>query len=256
LNLDPDSGAAHTALASLDALYWRWTDAEARYASALESNPNDLVLLEYYATHLSSKGQYREALLLAKRILELSPPNATSPPSAKSLYNVWLAHVYAGDVDASLAVLGEALAIEPGEGPARINLGYVNARRGSVEEAARAFRRVEEATEGRRSPTTTAGLAYGYSRIGHTAEAMSLFEQIQDAADERSIGASARALAYLSIGAEQQALDALDDLLEKIENHEPDPGWFSSMIIKHNVSGDPVLEEARFKQRRERIRGS
>jgi len=28
------------------------------------------------------------------------------------------------------------------------------------------------------------------------------------------------------------------------------------MVIKHNVTGDPVLEEARFKERRDRIRGS
>jgi hypothetical protein len=85
---------------------------------------------------------------------------------------------------------------------------------------------------------------------------VSLFEQIQDAADGQSIGAGTWALAYLAIGAEQQALEALDNLLDKIENHEPDPAWFGSMIIKHNVIGDPVLEEARFKERRDRIRGS
>jgi hypothetical protein len=51
-------------------------------------------------------------------------------------------------------------------------------------------------------------------------------------------------------------LEWFDKLLEKIENHEPDAGWFNSMVIKHNHTGDPVLEEARFKERRDRIRGS
>jgi hypothetical protein len=60
----------------------------------------------------------------------------------------------------------------------------------------------------------------------------------------------------LAIGAEEEALEWLDNLLRKIENHEPDAGWFSSMVIKHNVTGDPLLEEARFKERRDRIRGS
>jgi TolB-like protein/DNA-binding winged helix-turn-helix (wHTH) protein len=250
LSLDADSGAAHTALAYLAAFFWRWSDADVRFASALASNPNDLDLLYYYAIHLSSLGRFREAGLMAERILELSPP------SVDSLYNVWLAHVYSGNVDAALDVLGETLAIEPAQLPARINLGYVHARRGNAEDAARAFRRVEESTEGRRSPTTTAGLAYGYSRIGYATEAMSLFEEIQNAADKRSIGAGTWALAYLAIGAEQQALEALDDLLEKIENHESDPAWFNSMLIKHNITDDPVLEEARFKERRDRIRGS
>ena len=164
--------------------------------------------------------------------------------------------MYSGNVSAALDVLGEALAIAPAHMPARINLGHVNARRGDAEEAARAFRRVEESTEGRRSPTATASLAYGYSRIGYATEAMSLFQQIQNAADKGSIGAGTWALAYLAIGAQEQALEALDDLLKKIENHKPDPSWFNSMIIKHNVTGDPVLEEARFKERRQRIRGT
>ena len=70
-----------------------------------------------------------------------------------SLFNLWLAHVYSGNVDAALDVLDETLAIDPATEPARINLGFINARRGDTEDAARAFRRVEESTEGRRSPT-------------------------------------------------------------------------------------------------------
>jgi len=58
------------------------------------------------------------------------------------------------------------------------------------------------------------------------------------------------------MGEDEQALEWLDKLIEKIGNHEPDAAWFNSMIIKHNITGDPVLEEARFKERRERIRGS
>jgi serine/threonine-protein kinase len=250
LSLDPDSGAAHTALAYLDSFFWRWSESDARFASALASDPNDLELLYYCAMYLSYQGRFREARLMAARILELSPP------SADSLYNVWLAHVYSGSVDAALEVLRTTLSLDPAQVPARINLGYIMVRRGDTEEAARAFRRVEEFTEGRRSPTLTAGLAYGYSRIGYATEAMSLFDEIKDAAHERSVGAGTWALAYLAIGAQEQALDALDDLLKKIEDHEADPAWFNSMLIKHNVTGDPVLDGPRFQQRRERIHGS
>jgi TolB-like protein/DNA-binding winged helix-turn-helix (wHTH) protein/Flp pilus assembly protein TadD len=250
LDLDPDSGAANTALAYLNGFFWRWSESDARFAAALASNPNDLELLNYYAIHLSSQGRYREALLMGERILELSPP------SPDSLYSVWLAHVYSGNADAALDVLGKTLAMEPAQLPARINLGYVNARRGNSEEAARAFRRVEESTEGRRSPNLHAGLAYGYSRIGYTTEALRLFEELQNVAQVQSVGAGTWAIAYLAIGAEQQALEALDHLLKKIENHEPDPAWFNAMAIKHNVAGDPLLEEVRFKERRDRIRGT
>ena len=74
LNLDPDSGAAYTALGVLHTLFWRWSEAEAAFASALALNPNDLELLHFYAIFQSSRGQYREAMPMAKRILELNPP--------------------------------------------------------------------------------------------------------------------------------------------------------------------------------------
>ena len=74
LNLDPDSAAAYTALGVLHTLFWRWSEAEAAHASALALNPNDLEALHYYAIFQSSRGQYHEAMPMAKRILELSPP--------------------------------------------------------------------------------------------------------------------------------------------------------------------------------------
>jgi hypothetical protein len=85
---------------------------------------------------------------------------------------------------------------------------------------------------------------------------MRLFEDLQNVAQERSVGAGTWAIAYLAIGAEEQALEWLDNVLKKIENHEPDAGWFNLMVIKHNITGDRVLENPRFKERRQRIRGS
>jgi hypothetical protein len=63
-------------------------------------------------------------------------------------------------------------------------------------------------------------------------------------------------MAYLAIGEHDAAADWLERAVRKVESHEPDPGWFSLMIIKHNLTADPVLETPRFKALRERIRGS
>ena len=151
LNLDPDSPAAYTALGVLHTLFWRWSEAEAAHAASLALNSNDLEALHFYAIFQSSRGQYHEAIPMAKRILELNPP-APNTEGDSPLYNLWLAHVYSGNVDAALEVLNEHLALDPAHTPARINLGFVQARRGDTQEAARAFRRVEESTEGRRPP--------------------------------------------------------------------------------------------------------
>ena len=130
LNLDPESGSAHAALGVLNTQFWRWSEAEARLATGLASNPNDLDILHYYAIFQSSRGRYREAMPMAERILELSPPAS----SAESLFNIWAAHVYSGNVDAALDVLNDALSIDPADRGARINLGFINARRGDAEE--------------------------------------------------------------------------------------------------------------------------
>ena len=102
----------------------------------------------------------------------------------------------------------------------------------------------------------TAGLAYGYARIGRAEKAMELFQEVQSVAAAGTLGDGTQALAYLAIGAEDQALEWLDRALLKIAAHQPDAGWFNLMVLKHNVTGDPVLDGPRFKERRQRIRGS
>ncbi|HEX6997687.1 MAG TPA: hypothetical protein VF322_06055 [Gammaproteobacteria bacterium] len=62
-------------------------------------------------------------------------------------------------------------------------------------------------------------------------------------ADGRT-GAGTLAMAHLAIGEHDRARVG-----------EPDPGWFSLMILKHNLTGDPVLETPPFEERRNRIRG-
>ena len=67
------------------------------------------------------------------------------------------------------------------------------------------------------------------------------------------VGAGSWPLGYLAIGDEAQAYRWLDRAVSKIERHEPDEGFFNLMIIKANVVANPVLEEPRFKELRQRI---
>ena len=253
LNLDPDSGAAHTALAYLDdfVLAMERVRRPFRCSVGVESQRSRAAQL-LCDSFESSQGRYREAMLMAERILELSPPSR----------------------DVALSTFGSRMCIPatstrrstfsarrwrsiPRTDAARINLGYINARRGNAR-GGRTRIPPRRGIHGRPSVPDYdrgSGLWLLENRLrGRGQERCS--SRLRDVADERSIGAGTWVLAYLAIGEEQQALEALDDLLEKIENHQPDSGWFDSMVIKHNVTGDPVLEEPRFKERRDRIRGS
>jgi Flp pilus assembly protein TadD len=182
---------------------------------------------------------------MGERIRSLNP---------SALINLWVAYVYSGDVEAALRVLNQQITVDPRRSIAHLNLGFMNARRGEMDKAARAFRLVEQLSP--LGPSGTANLAHAYAQIGQPEDARRLFETVERMSGEQRISAGTWAMAYLAIGANDQALRWLDKAIEKIENHEPDTGWHSMMIIKANVTADPVLDEPRFTERRDKIQGN
>jgi TolB-like protein/Flp pilus assembly protein TadD len=255
LDLDPRSATAHAALGELNMYFWRWTEAEEQYARAYELNPNDADVLLSYAQFKTFRGEYDAALPMAERLVALNPTlpdlNATG---AGSLYSVWEAHVYAGNTDKAIEHLELHLELHPRQIPARINLGFMEVRRENDAAAEEAFDRVAELTAGRRSATIAANLAYGYSRIGRRGEAERLVQEIESVSGTVSDATSA--LAHLAIGDRARSLERLDRAIEMIRRHELDAGWFNLMMFKHNLTGDPDLEQPDFKARRAKIAGT
>lgn len=73
--------------------------------------------------------------------LELLGAAQNLEPSAEGQYLVALTHLSAGDTGAELAALEASLELDPAYGPSRVALGVSAARRGDVESAEAAFRR-------------------------------------------------------------------------------------------------------------------
>jgi hypothetical protein len=103
------------------------------------------------------------------------------------------------------------------------------------------------------NPTLLAGLLYSYSRIEQSQDVARLFSELQKTAADGQVGAGTWALAYLGLGDSDQALRWLRVAVAKIENHEPDAGFLNLMSIKTNVHANPVLDEPRFRELRDRI---
>jgi DNA-binding winged helix-turn-helix (wHTH) protein/TolB-like protein len=246
LSLDEGQAAAHTALGEANLYFWRWEEAAKAYEDAYDMNPRDLDVLVFYSNFNSYRGDFERAVELAEQVRTLN---------ANALFGTWLAYTYSGDVDAALLWLGSHLTIDPGAIVARLNVGYIEARRGNRDAAEREFRLVEGLGGEGISTSARASLAYGYSRIGLNDDARKLFEFVESRRGTESIGDGAWAIGYLAIGDHEEASAALRRLVAKIESHEPDQAWFGSMIIKHNVLGDPTLETTPFKELRERLRG-
>lgn len=245
LALDPELAIAHLALAEMQMYVWRWTEAAAQFERAYELNPNDLDVLRFYGEFNIWRGNYTDAITMGEKIRSLNP---------SALTNLWVAYVYSGDVEAALRVLNRQMTVDPRLSIAHLNFGFMDARRGEMDKAARAFRLVEQLSP--LGPSGTANLAHAYARIGQPEDARRLFETVEHMSGEQRISAGTWAMAHLAIGANDQALRWLDKAIEKIENHEADTGWHSMMIIKANVTADPVLDEPRFTERRDKIRGN
>jgi Flp pilus assembly protein TadD len=196
---------------------------------------------------LSWSGQHERAISLAERAVELDP---ASPTSRWSL-GVTLAQ--AGHAAAAAGVLREAAAMDPTAGQIRHWLGQMEAASGNPAQALLQLQAVERLGPPPPNPTLAAGLLYSYSRIGRSDDVARLAAHVEKLAAAGSVGAGTWALMYLALGDSDEAHRWLETAVAKIERHEPDAGFLNLMTIKTNPHANPVLDEPRFRQLRDRI---
>ena len=73
LDLDPTIGLAHSVIAAIDELNWRWADARRRAELAFQLSPNDVSVLRQYVRLTRSAGDYDESIRVNERWAELEP---------------------------------------------------------------------------------------------------------------------------------------------------------------------------------------
>ena len=123
------------------------------------------------------------------------------------------------------------------------------------EEALRELRRAEQSPVVYNSSISITNLAYAYAQNGSTADARRLYDLLATRATDRRQHAGHWALAHLAVGDVAAARAALETVVEKIANEEPDAGYLTLRLIRANIYGDPVLDEPSFAALREQLRG-
>jgi TolB-like protein/DNA-binding winged helix-turn-helix (wHTH) protein len=247
LALDSKSVRAYLAVGAVHRFFWRWSDAIRAYQSAYDLSPNDISVLGSLASQLSWSGHHERAISLAERAVELDP---ASPTSRWSL-GVILAQ--AGRAPAAAGVLREAAAMDPTARHIRLWLGQMEAASGNPAQGLLELEAVERLGPPLTNPTLAAGLLYSYSGIDRSGDVARLAADVEKFAASGSVGAGTWALMYLALGDSDEAHRWLDKAVEKIERHEPDAGFLNLMTIKTNLHADPVLDEPRFRELRDRI---
>lgn len=246
IEIDPGNGLGYLSLGTVNMFLWRWDEAARLMSNAVESRVGASTLW-LAAWFFAFSGEEQRAVAIAARMAELSPLDAASH------LHVGVANEYAGNIEAAITGHRRSIALNPGNLLARQHLGLLEARVGNLEAAAEQFSFIERFFGDDVQPVFLPELAIGYAMIGRQDDARRLADAVFALAEERDMGAGSLAMAYLATGEADAAAEQLERAIERVRNNEPDQGFFSLMLIKHNVIGLALLDEPGFVALRERL---
>ena len=239
LALDPNLGYAYMAQGFVHQSNWRASEGRQAFERALQLSPHDVEILDEYARLLSFFGENDEAIPYAQRVLELAP---SSGPT-HDLMGWLLFHV--GNMAAAADSFRKTIELMPSRAAPHSWLGFIDIFLGDNIEALKELRIAEQLADKRDLDSVTR-IAYAYSKLGLSEEAMRIFKQLEKwAAEGQFIRPSAWATTYLAIGEHEKVYDILSQNLSN--------GDQNIQYLKFNAMKDPVLDEPRFVELRNRI---
>ena len=242
--LNPYSGRAHAAKAVPDFLSWRWTDADAAFRRAVEASQDPS--WQYYVYLLIFMGRQEEAAALSDRLSQLDPEF----PGLSVILG------YTQEHERALFALRTALARDPRLRVQRLFLAFKEVVSGDPAAAVEALRIAEQIAGESPLLVFLPEWAYAYARAGRPDEARRLFDALEARARAgETPGFGGWASAYLAIGDEERALEALERAADRAANHQPDEGFWSLMNLRMNVTDDPVLRKPEFAAVLQRVKG-
>jgi TolB-like protein/DNA-binding winged helix-turn-helix (wHTH) protein len=247
LRLDGNVWLAHFALGNLHEHRWRWTEALRAHEQAARTAPRGVRRVPDFEPF------FRD-LDFTRNIREQREIVALDPLVAGEHWVLGLQHAYAHDAPAAAAAFRQAVSLDPDDRVAHIWLAHAETMLGRSEEALRELGRAEQVALPHNS-VGIANLAYAYARNDRPADARRLFELLSATAGDRRHQAGNWALAHFAVGDIESARAALETVVEKIANQEPDAGYLTLRFIRANPYSDPALEEPAIAALREQLRG-
>jgi tetratricopeptide (TPR) repeat protein len=250
IEIDPNVPYAHAALGTMYRYQWHWTAAVDEYLLAVDAMPNDLSARQGLAWSLGWIGRHDEAIKQAQLGIDLNPLNANA------LYDIAPNYAYAGDYDSAIEVLLRAQRLIPTNPVVQAWLGFMETARRNTDAAILELRRAEELMGGNPSTVFLPEFAHAYSLLGLKDDVDRIYALIQArAATDASLGSGTWAQTYLAIGDYGQALEWLEVIAAKAQNHIIDEATLNVLHLKMNYMNDPILREPRFVEVFSRIKG-
>ncbi len=231
LRLDPNLAEAHAAKGwTRMTFHWDWPGAEAGFQEALRLNPSYPFAHTFYATLLSCRKRFPEAITQSEMAAKLDPVSAGIGVSLGYLYYL------SRQNDRAIAHLTRLLDSEKRLAAAWLYRGTALIQAGRYSEAIRDF----EAGLAL-APTDSgaiADLGLAYARAGQPAQARAQLAKIAEIAAKRYTSPYFQAFPHLGLGDLQKALDLLEQATEDRS--------FPVIYIGVEPKLDPLRKEPRF----------
>ncbi|MBV9242606.1 MAG: tetratricopeptide repeat protein [Acidobacteria bacterium] len=214
LALDPSMAEPHAALGQVNALSWKWPEAEQEYKRAIELNPSYATAYHWYATTLSDLGRSEEALAMIQRGHELEPMS--------SIIRSYLSNVEQtrNNHEAAIQNALQLIELDPNFGNAYAILAISYAKTGRLAEAVAAAEKAAQLQK--RNGESLGNLGYVYALAGRKADSLAIIKELEERyARNQAIGQNI-ADVYAGLGDKDKAFEWLDKDFQKRDGNLPD----------------------------------
>ncbi len=229
LELDPNLAEAHVLLADVKQKQWHWADAEAEYRRALELDPNSARAYEGLALWLACQGRADEAVTSAERGRELDPLAVSFEDFGWTLFQT-------RHYDQAIRELRAALAVQPGDFGAMMDLGFVLIANNQPEDAIPVLEKAVAMSN--RSPGPIGILVRAYAHAGRRSDALRLLTELKQRRNTGYVPAAALVNAYLGLDENEEAFVWLEQAYKEQSN--------MLQFVKVHPFFDPIRSDPRF----------
>jgi len=231
LAIDDRLAEAHASLGYIKLIYdWDWTGAEQEFKRAIALNPLYDTAHHWYSHELVALGRADEAMVEARRALQISPSD-----TVMNEHMGWT-YLMARDYDHAIQGARKALEMDPDFLLAHRVLGLAYQYKGQQEEGRAEFARGVEISHG--DPVAKAYLARFYAAAGQKDEATQLLNELLHLSGKQYVPPLEIALTYIALDRKNEAFDWLHKACDERAS--------GLVYLKVNQAFDPVRSDPRF----------
>ena len=238
LQLDPNLGEAHAALAAVLWLYdWQWQEAQKEFKRSLELNPTYPTANHWHAEYVMTMGRQIEAIALMKKSQTLDPLSI--------IINVAIgwANYMARRYDDALEQFLQTVELDPNYPVTHWFLGLLYRATGPYDLAITEGEKGVNFSGG--SPVIRAALAHSYGKAGRTKEALQILDDLAKLAERKYVASHFFAGIHIGLGEIDRALEYLE------KSYEEHSHWL--IYLHMDPSMDDLRNDPRFQDLVKRV---